>query len=267
MVDVKASFTGSIPEYYDRCLGPAWFAAYADDLAARVPARPGGAVLEIACGTGLMSRRLRQRLDPSVRLVASDVSKAMLDYAQGKARDLPGIEWREADGTKLPFADAEFGALACGFGIMFMPDRGQALREMRRVLGDGGLLVLNVWAGVDDNPHGKANIAAMQKLFPGDAEMAYTTPYEMADPALLRRLLAAAGFREERIEPKQVRIRAAARTIATGQIRGTPRGLLIERRGVDLEAAIEANTAELARVGGDPYDGPASALVVEARAA
>jgi SAM-dependent methyltransferase len=266
MADLKASFTGSIPEYYDRCLGPAWFEAYADDLAARMPQRPPGAVLEIACGTGLLSKRLRQRLDPSVRLVATDLSKAMLDYAQSKARDFPGIEWREADGMKLPFADGEFGAVACGFGLMFMPDREQALREMRRVLGEGGPLVFNVWDSLDDNPHGQANVTAMRKLFPGDAEMAYTLPYEMNDPALLRRLLGAAGFRESRIERKPVRIRAPARTIATGQVRGTPRGLLVEKRGVSLEAAIDACTAELARVGGDPYDGPATAVVVEATA-
>lgn len=267
MVDVKASFTGSIPEYYDRCLGPAWFEAYADDLAARIPTRPPGAVLEIACGTGLLSRRLRRRLDPSVRLVASDISRAMLDYAQATARDVPGIEWREADGTNLPFADGEFGAVACGFGLMFMPDRARALAEMRRVLAAGGLLVFNVWASLDENPHGRANIAAMQKLFPGDAEMAYTLPYDMHDPALLRRLLAAAGFGEPRIERRQVRIRVPARTLATGQIRGTPRGLLVEKRGVALDTAVEANTAELARVGGDPYEGPATAIVVEARAA
>lgn len=267
MVDVKASFTGSIPEYYDRCLGPAWFEAYAIDLAGRVPPRPPGAVLEVACGTGLLSRQLRQRLDPAVRLVATDLSKAMLDYAQSKARDFPGIEWREADGMNLPFADAEFGAVACSFGVMFMPDRAKALAEMRRVLAAEGLLVFNVWAGLDDNPHGKANIAAMQKLFPGDPEMAYTLPYEMDDPALLRRLLAAAGFGEPRIERRQVRIRAPAKTIATGQIRGTPRGLLVEKRGVALDAAIEVNAAELVRVGGDPYDGPATALVVEAKAA
>lgn len=267
MVDVKASFTGSIPENYDRYLGPAWFEAYAKDLAGRVPKRPPGAVLEIACGTGLMTRFLRERLEPSVRLVATDVSAGMLQYAQRKLAGVPGIEWREADAMKLPFADREFGAVACGFGVMFMPDRAAMLREARRVLAGGGLFVFNVWGSVADNPHGGANIAAMQEMFPGDAEMAFTVPYEMHDPALLRSLVTDAGFRALRIESRRIDLDASAQDIATGQIRGTPRGLLIEKRGVALERAIEACTAALRRVGGDPYRGPSQAVVVEAQAA
>ena len=81
MTAISATFGGSIPEYYDRCLGPAWFDKFAADLAARLAARPGGDVLEIACGTGLVTRHLREKLAPGVRLVASDLSKTMLEYA------------------------------------------------------------------------------------------------------------------------------------------------------------------------------------------
>jgi SAM-dependent methyltransferase len=267
MVDIKASFAGSIPEHYDRYLGPAWFEAYAADLARRVPAHPPGAVLEIACGTGILTRALRERLAPPARLVATDVSSAMLQFARHKLAALPGIEWREADAMKLPFADREFGAVVCGFGVMFMPDRAAMLREARRVLGAGGLFVFNVWGSVADNPHGGANITAMKEMFPGDAEMAYTLPYEMHDPALLRDLIGGAGFRELRIEKKRVDLDAPAADIAIGQIRGTPRGLLIEKRGATLEQAVAACTAELRRVGGDPYRGPSHAVVVEAEAA
>ena len=144
MADVRASFSGSIPEYYDRCLGPAWFDAYAADLARRLPAKPPGDVLEIACGTGLVTGRLRERLDSTVRLVATDLSKAMLDYARGKLSERRDIEWREADAVKLPFGNGEFGAVVCAFGFMFVPDKAKAMREARRVLGPGGLLFFNV---------------------------------------------------------------------------------------------------------------------------
>lgn len=66
MTDKRSNFTGSIPEYYDACLGPAWFDAYANDLANRLPADPDGNVLEIACGTGLLTRAVRERLDPAL---------------------------------------------------------------------------------------------------------------------------------------------------------------------------------------------------------
>ena len=266
MVDVKASFTGSIPENYDRYLGPAWFDTYARDLASRIPRRPPGPVLEIACGTGFVTRALRERIDPAVPVVATDVSAAMIEFARRKLEGLGGIEWREADAMKLPFDAGAFGAVACGFGVMFMPDRAAMLKEARRVLAPGGTLAFNTWGTVDENPHGAAFITAMKRMFPGDAEMAFTLPYEMHDPALLRDLVVAAGFEVERIEAKSIVIEAGARDIATGQIRGTPRSLLIEKRGRTLEDAIEATTAELARVGGDPYRGPAKAVVVEAKA-
>lgn len=268
MVDVKASFTGSIPEYYDNCLGPAWFDAFAADLAQRLPARPQGDVLEIACGTGLVTRRLRERLDPVVRLTATDLSGAMLDYARNKLRAREGIEWREADACKLPFADGQFGAVVCAFGVMFVPDKKAAFSEARRVLKSDGILLFNVWDRIEENPHAAVNAGVIEGLFPGDEEMRFRIPYEMCDPALLRQFLSDANFREVRIETKRIQIDGvSARTVATGAIRGTPRSLLIEKRGVPLDEVIDKATVALAKVGGaDPYRAPAQAVVVEARA-
>ena len=267
MADIRASFSGSIPEYYDRCLGPTLFDAFAADLAQRVPARPPGDVLESACGTGLVTRRVRERLDPAVRLVATDLSTAMLDYARGKPSGSKDIEWREADAVNLPFGDGEFGALVCAFGVMFVPDKQAAFREARRVLKDGGILLFNVWDRIEENPHAAINAQVVEGLFPGDAEMRFRIPYEMHNSTLLQQLLAEAGFREVRIEKKRFPIdKVSARTVATGQIRGTPRGLLIEQRGVPLDEVVEKVTAALARIGGaDPYRGVAQAVVVEAR--
>lgn len=268
MVDVAASFSGSIPEYYDRCLGPAWFDAFAEDLVQRLPVRPPGDVLELACGTGILTGRLRERLDPALRLVASDLSKAMLEYAHSKMIGRKGIEWREADAARLPFSDGEFGAVLCGFGVMFVPDKRAVMREARRVLRKGGILLFNVWDRIEQNPHAAANAEVLESLFPGDEEMRFRLPFELHDAALLRQLLAEAGFQDIRIEKKQVKVRGvSARNIAIGQIRGTPRSLLIEKRGVSLDVVIDKVTAALAKLGGaDPYRGPANALVVEARA-
>ncbi len=268
MVDVSASFTGSIPEYYDSCLGPAWFDAFATDLAQRLPAEPPGDVLEIACGTGRLTRRLRERLDPAFRLVATDLSAPMLDYARSKLGDRKDIEWREADAVKLPFRDGEFGAVVCAFGIMYVPDKKAAFLEARRVLKEGGTLLFNVWDRIEENPHAAVNAQVVEGLFPGDPEMRFSAPYEMYDPALLRQLLAEARFQEVRIEKKRHLIdHVSARTVATGQIRGTPRSLLIEKRGVPLDEVIEKVTAALTKIGGaDPYRGPAQAVVIEARA-
>lgn len=265
MVSASASFTG--PQYYNDCLGPILFDPFAADLVARLPQRPPGDVLEIACGTGLITKRLRERLSPSLRLVAIDLSKAMLDYARDKLGGRDGIEWREADASQLPFEDRKFGAVVCGFGIMFMPDRQAALREARRVLVEGGILLFNVWDRVEENPHALALAEVIESLFPGDPEMRFRVPYDMHDPELLRRLLAGARFREARIETKRIPISGAdPRNIATGQIRGTPRSALIEKRGVSLDLVIEKGADALSRSGGDPYHGQAQAVIVQALA-
>jgi SAM-dependent methyltransferase len=192
----------------------------------------------------------------------------MVDYARGQASDLTDIEWREADAMALPFDDGAFGAVVCQFGFMFVPDKAAALREARRVLKDGAHLIFSVWDRIEENPHHVIGAAVIESLFPGDAEMKYRIPYEMYDVASLRELLKQGGFEEASIGKKRVPIGAvSARTLATGQVRGTPRSLLLEKRGVSLDDVIERVTAALAKAGGaDPYRGSAQAIVVEARA-
>jgi SAM-dependent methyltransferase len=260
------SFTGSIPDYYDRFLGPAWIGAYADILVASIPADPQGDVLETACGTGLVTTRLRKHVAPARRVIATDVSKPMLDYARAKYPGLAGVEWREADLMRLPFPDAAFGAVVCGFGLMFAPDRESAVREARRVLRPGGVFAFTVWDRIEANATAWAGATVMESLFPGDIEMQMRMPFEMHDPSDLRRLITSAGFREGKIERREVPIEGlSARDIATGQIRGTPRSNLIAQRGVALDDAIDKVAAQLATVGGaNPYRSVASAMLVEA---
>lgn len=260
-------FTASMPEHYDRHLG-AQFGPFADELARRMPAQPGGDVLELACGTGLLTRRLRGRLQPSVRLVSTDVSRPMLGYARARLADVPGIEWREADAMALPFGDAEFGALACAFGAMFMPDKAAFFREARRVLRPGGSVLFSVWNRIEENRHAQASARIIQSLFPGDPEANFATPYSMCDPAKIRAWLEQTGFDEVAIDPVRLPLgRVSARDLATGAVYGTPRASLLEKKGASLPEVVERIAAELAQVGGaDPYVGEGSALMVGARA-
>ena len=266
MAGTTANYGGSIPEYYDSCLGPAWFDAFGADLARRVPAAAGD-VLEIACGTGLATRHLREHLHADRRLVASDISKAMLDYARSKLSHVRGIEWRESDAASMPFASGQFSAVVCAFGVMFVPDRRAALREVRRVLEPGGIFLFSVWDRLEDNPAAAINARVIEGLLPGDPGVHFTTPYEMHDPAGLRQLLDETGFQENVIQKKQIQVdRVSAQQIATGQIRGTPRSLLLEKRGISLDLVVAKVAAALASAGGDyPWRGSANAVVVEAR--
>jgi ubiquinone/menaquinone biosynthesis C-methylase UbiE len=233
-----------------------------------MPAKPPGDVLELACGTGLVTAHLRQRLDSSVRLVATDLSKPMLEYARAKLGERPNLEFREADAGKLPFADGEFGAVVCAFGAMFVPDKAAFFSEARRVLRPGGLCLISVWGRVEDNPHAKISADVVQSLFPDERDVTYATPYTMSDSAAMRRYLEAALFVDIRVETVRLRLnRVSAKTFAIGQMRGTPRGALITKRGGSIEVVAERIAAALAAAGGaDPYDGPAAAIVAEARA-
>lgn len=266
MVAASVSFTG--PQYYDEYLAPLTFGPFSRELVAEVPARPPGPVLELACGTGVVTRALRERLAPSVPLVATDLSPAMLDYARGRVPAGGGIEWRVADMQDLPFEAGRFAVVACGFGFMFAPDRPAALREARRVLAPGGGLFFTVWDRIEENPHGLANAQVIEALFPGDPQLKFRLPYEMHEPRPLRDLLSAAGFAEVRIDTRRLAIEGAdPRLLAIGQIRGTPRSALLVERGVSLDDVIAQVTEKLAAQGGNPYSGYAQGLVVQARAA
>ena len=122
MAQSDTVFAGSIPALYDRYLGPLIFEPYAADLAARVAAGPAERVLEIAAGTGVLTRALAGVLPGAAEIVATDLNQPMLDFAAAK----PGVErvqWRQADALALPFPDRSFDAVACQFGAMFFPDK------------------------------------------------------------------------------------------------------------------------------------------------
>src|ERR1700730_10197091 len=123
MVASDRLFAGSIPEIYDRLLVPLIFKPYALDLAKRVAVTEPQAILEIAAGTGALTRALSSRLPGHVRMVATDLNQPMLNYAKAQHTDKRPNEWRQADALSLPFADQGFDIVACQFGVMFFPDK------------------------------------------------------------------------------------------------------------------------------------------------
>jgi SAM-dependent methyltransferase len=267
MVDTARDFSGSIPEYYDSILGPAQLHAMAAGLVKRIPVRPKGDVLELACGTGIVTQRLRERIDSNFRLVATDLSDAMLAYARNKVKGK--IDWRVADAAALPFKDATFGAVVCALGVMFVADKPKLFGEMRRVLLEGGMVLFNCWDRLELNPHAQAASAVMQELFPGDAEMDFSRiPYSFNDEALIRELLDGARFRSIEIDKVKIQVDCpSARTFAIGQIRGTPRSVLIEKKGGSVEQVIDRVAERLAAAGGaEPFRVEANSLAVRAQA-
>jgi len=189
-----ASFAGSLPAFYQHYIVPLIFEPYAADLARRLARRPLRRVLEIAAGTGVVTRRLASVLPQSVAIVATDLNPAMLEQAAATGTSRP-VEWRQADASLLPFADQSFDAVVCQFGAMFFPDKARAFAEVRRVLRPGGLFLFNVWDRIEDNDFADVITAELATLYPDDPPRFLTrTPHGYADRAAIERDLLAAGF-------------------------------------------------------------------------
>lgn len=267
MAEPTLSFSGSIPQMYDRYLGPVLFEPYAVDLARRVATRAVGPVLETACGTGIVTRQLRAHLPSTTQIVATDLSQPMLNYAQAKLSTLPNVDWRQADIAALPFADAAFVTVACQFGLMFVPDKDAAFREVRRVLSKGGVFVFNVWDKIETNPFANIQNETLAQLFPTDPPQ-FFTPFTFSDSKVLRQLLVEHDFSDIQLETVTLETQSeSARNLAIGFTQGSPLSAALQERGAASEPIIDAITAALARHGGAaPFRSTMQAVVVTARA-
>lgn len=243
-----ASFTGGIPTAYDRHLGPVLFEPYARDLARRVPIHENVRLLETACGTGIVTRRVIDHVPTSGRLVATDLNQAMLDYAKSVVPADPRLEWRAADAQSLPFGERTFDCVYMQFGIMFVPDKAMALREAKRVLEPGGRLILNAWDTFEKNPFARITNQVLKGAFPEDPPTFYRTPFGDADPAEHQRRTEAAGFHDVRVENVAFESMAeSAESFAKGLIRGNPVSIAIGERGGASHEEIERKVAEALR--------------------
>jgi ubiquinone/menaquinone biosynthesis C-methylase UbiE len=258
-------FAGSIPKLYDEYLVPLIFEPYAKDLARRVALLAPARVLEIAAGTGAVTRELDETLPAGSTMVATDLNPAMLEQAKATWRGR-AMEWRAADALELPFEDESFDAIACQFGVMFFPDKAKAFSEARRVLRPGGAFIFNAWDRIEENEFADEIMRALAKVFPADPpRFMARTPHGYHDRAAIEQDLAAGGFRSSRIETIAHRSRAASPEIpAIAYCQGTPWRSEIEARdaGGLANATSAAATAIAKRFGRGAVDGKIQAHVI-----
>lgn len=259
-------FAGPIPSMYETYLVPLLFEPYAADLARRLASRSPGRVLEVAAGTGVVTRALASALPERVSIVATDLNQPMLDQASTLGTQRP-VEWRQADAMQLPFQDGTFDAVVCQFGVMFFPDKATAFSEAHRVLRPGGVLIFNVWDRIAENEFADTVTAALTSLFPADPpRFLARTPHGYHERARIEHDLVSGGF----TAPPEI-VTLAARSLARSPrdpaiafCQGTPLRSEIEARDASRlgEATDVAAAAIGRRFGRGAVDGKMQAHVI-----
>jgi ubiquinone/menaquinone biosynthesis C-methylase UbiE len=243
-------FAGSIPEIYDTLLVPLLFEPFATDLALRVEALKPSRVLEVAAGTGVVTRAMAVALPPGAEIVATDLNPPMIERAAAMGTARP-VVWEPADALQLPFPDGGFDAVVCQFGAMFFPDKPRGFAEARRVLKRGGSFHFNVWDRIEQNEFADTVTQALADVFPADPpRFMARTPHGYFERETIADDLARAGFDTARMSFNSIALRsraASADVVATAYCQGTPLRSEIEARGGPGLAAATAACAEALR--------------------
>jgi ubiquinone/menaquinone biosynthesis C-methylase UbiE len=263
------AFAGSTPQHYHQGLGPMFFEPYARDTASRLQLPPGARVLEIAAGTGIVTRHLLGGLPEDGQLVATDIGEPMLAVLQTSVAGDPRLTTQLADACALTFDAGQFDAVVCQFGLMFFADKVGALAHMRRVAKPGGSVVVNVWGSLAENPIAAIAHETIRAFFPADPPLFYETPFGLHDEAVVRELFTGAGFTDVNCDTVDaIAESASAELAARGLVSGSPVGAQIAQRDASkIPAIADAVAARLQTAGGaTPMRLPMRARVFTARA-
>jgi ubiquinone/menaquinone biosynthesis C-methylase UbiE len=247
MSNQASNFVGSVPLNYDEHLGPHIFIGFAEILAEKTVSEQPQKVLELAAGTGIVSRVIRDTLPESSSLVITDLNEPMLDSARSKFTESDNVDIRQANAQELPFDDAAFDVIACQFGVMFFPDKEQSYREAYRVLKPGGKYILNVWDALEFNPFAQIAHNTVATFFPENPPGFYKVPFGYRDAVQIEQSLKDAGFANVTHEVINITAEiSSAEDFATGLVFGNPLNEEIQDRGgnsKDVHLAI-ANAIE-----------------------
>jgi ubiquinone/menaquinone biosynthesis C-methylase UbiE len=265
MNDDSTRFLGAIPEAYDR-LRPTMFEGHAEVLAQRVASTHPAHILEIAAGTGIVTRRLRDLLPATSEITATDLNPPMLAVARGKFQPGEKVVFRAADATELPFSDSSFDAVACQFGVMFFPDKAKSFREARRVLAPGGCYLFNVWDSLQYNHFARITHEVISGFFPTNPPQFLRQAFGHFAIDPIKEALIGTGFPDIRIDVVLLERQIPnLEDLAFSIVHGLPVIEQIQNRSVAPDKVVSAIAGALRRELADTGRTPFQAILFEAR--
>jgi SAM-dependent methyltransferase len=268
MSDTASQFVGSVPQIYDTCLGPLIFIDYAKEIAGRAKAFEPSSVLELAAGTGIVSRQLRNSMASACALTVTDLNEPMLEIARAKFTDNENVSFHQADAMVLPFEDNSQDLIVSQFGVMFFPGKVEAFKEARRVLRQDGHILFNVWGAMFANPFAEIAHGIGMETFPDDPPEFYNVPFSYHNVDQVSADLRLAGFKN--ISHDVIKISKTVTdwtSFAHGLVYGNPLEEEIRKRGGPDPEAVKARieAAMIDRFGPGPSAMPLEALVFQAQ--
>jgi ubiquinone/menaquinone biosynthesis C-methylase UbiE len=232
------TYGGSAPETYEQCFVPAIGRPLAIDLVETAGIRAGQRVLDVACGTGVVTRLAAERVGPTGHVAGADINAAMLEVARAlSARREPSIAWYETSAEAMPLPDASFEVVLCQLGLQFVRDKEAAVREMRRVLVPGGQVFISV-------PKPMPIFEVMHDAIARHIDAATASfvhlVFSLGDRPALERLLDGAGLHDVtvRAETKEMHLPSAA-DFLWQYIQSTPLAPSIMAADENRRAALE----------------------------
>jgi ubiquinone/menaquinone biosynthesis C-methylase UbiE len=253
-------------ELFETMFVPAISAVWAPKVIALAQPQPGEHVLDVACGTGALTRLIPAFVGPSGRVVGLDLNPAMLDVARERTvhqARAAQIEWSEGDAGILPFADATFDVVYCQLGLMFFPNRIVALQEMRRVLRPNGRLAVMTWGAIDKCPAQTVMKNMWGRHFGADKAAFFDAQHALSDPEEVLRLIRDAGFNDAFVQAVMGVIRFDSPELLT-RIWGTVLGIQADAQ-TRAQIIAEASHALHVYVGAEGLVYPIEAILGSAR--
>lgn len=236
-------YSGTAAQLYQDFFVPSIATPVSGELLRTAALRPGGRVLDVACGTGVVTRATAEQVGPTGSVTGIDVAPDMIAVAETIPAGGAPVIWQEADAASLPLPDELYDVALCQMGLMFIEDRAGALRELHRVLAPGGRVVINTPGRIQ--PLFEAMEQAIADNLDPQLGAFVSTVFSLHDPSVLAGLLQAAGFGD--VASKEYTVTfdlPGPAEFLWNYINLTPMGELVADVPEDAKAALERQVVE-----------------------